>query len=67
MKKLYRSQRDKKIAGVCGGIGEMFAIDPTLIRLASIFIGLATGILPIIIAYIVGWIIIPAGPPQKDK
>ena len=66
MKKLYRSQEDKKIAGICGGLGEMFSIDPTLIRLALIFIGVATGILPLMIAYIVGWIIIPIGPMQPE-
>ena len=66
MKKIYRSQKDKKIAGICGGLGEMFSIDPTLIRLAVVFIGLATGMLPIIVAYIVGWIIIPVAPPQQD-
>ena len=65
MKKLYRSQKDKMIAGICGGLGEMFEIDSTLIRLALVFIGLATGILPIIVAYIVGWIIIPIAPSQS--
>lgn len=64
MKKLYRSETDKMIAGICGGIGEMFSIDPTFIRLALIFVGLATGILPFVIAYIVGWIIIPINPDQ---
>ncbi len=64
MKKLYRSQKDKMIAGICGGLGEMFVIDSTLIRLALVFIGLATGVLPIIVAYIVGWIIIPIAPSQ---
>ena len=64
MKKLYRSQKDKMIAGICGGLGEMFLIDSTLIRLALVFIGLATGVLPIIVAYIVGWIIIPIAPSQ---
>ncbi len=64
MKKLYRSQKDKMIAGICGGLGEMFEIDSTLIRLALVFIGLATGVLPIIVAYIVGWIIIPISPSQ---
>ena len=52
------------IAGICGGLGEMFEIDSTLIRLALVFIGLATGVLPIIVAYIVGWIIIPIAPSQ---
>ncbi len=64
MKKIYRSQKDKMIAGICGGLGEMFEIDSTLIRLALVFIGLATGVLPIIVAYIVGWIIIPIAPSE---
>lgn len=62
MKKLYRSQRDQMIAGICGGLGEMFSIDSTLIRLAMVFIGMATGIVPVVVAYIVGWIIIPIAP-----
>jgi len=67
MKKINRSQKDKKIAGICGGIGEMFSIDSTLIRLGAVFIGLVTGILPIIIAYIVGWLIVPIAPPQEEE
>jgi len=67
MKKIYRSEKDKKIAGICGGLGEMFSIDSTLVRLAVVFIGLVTGILPIIIAYIVGWMIIPVGPSQQER
>ncbi len=59
MKRIYRSQKDKKIAGIFGGLGEMFDIDPTLLRLLFIFIGLATGIIPFAIAYLIGWIIIP--------
>ena len=61
MKKIYRSQKDKKIAGVFGGLGELFSIDPTLLRLAFVFIGLITGVFPAIIAYLVGWVIIPKG------
>jgi phage shock protein C len=67
MKKIFRSEKDKKIAGICGGLGEMFSVDSTLIRLAVVFIGLVTGILPIIIAYIVGWMIIPVGPSQHEQ
>jgi phage shock protein C len=62
MKKIYRSKKDKMIAGICGGLGEMFEIDPTLIRLGLVFIGLVTGIVPLVIAYILGWIIIPENP-----
>ncbi len=59
MKKLYRSKNDKMIAGICGGLGERFSIDSTLIRLAMVFVGVASCILPMVTAYIVGWIIIP--------
>lgn len=67
MKKIYRSRSDKKIAGICGGLGELFSVDSTLIRLAVVFIGLVTGILPMVVAYIVGWLIIPLAPPQHDE
>ncbi len=57
MKRLYRSTSERRIAGVCGGIAEYFAIDPTLVRLAwVIFIAIGgSGIL----AYLVAWLIIP--------
>jgi phage shock protein C len=64
MKKIYRSQEDKKIAGILGGLGELFDIDPTLLRLLFVFIGLATGIIPLVVAYLIGWIIIPRGKNQ---
>lgn len=67
VKKLYRSQTDKKIAGICGGLGEIFSIDSTLVRLGVVFIGLVTVIVPVVVAYIVGWMIIPIGPPQQDQ
>lgn len=59
-KKLYLSDTDKKLSGVCGGLGEYFDIDSTLIRLGWIFlICLAgTGIL----AYIICAIVIPKRP-----
>lgn len=65
MKKIYRSRDDKKIAGICGGLGEMFSVDPTLIRLLFVFLGFVTGVAPIIIVYIIGWIIIPVSPQRK--
>ena len=66
MKKLYRSEKDKKIAGIFGGLGEIFSIDPTILRLAFVFIGLATGIIPVLVAYLVGWIIIPKGEKPSE-
>ena len=61
MKRIYRSQDDRKIAGILGGLGELFDIDPTLLRLLFVFIGLATGVIPLVVAYLIGWIIIPRG------
>ena len=54
-KKLRRSSVDKKLCGVCGGIGEYFNLDPTVVRLLWVFFSLAggTGVLAYIIAAIV--------------
>lgn len=59
MKKLYLS-KDKRIAGVCGGIGEYFEVDPTIVRLAWIVLTVVTGIIPGILAYLVAAMVIPA-------
>ena len=58
-KKLYRSNSDKKICGVCGGIAEYFNIDPTLVRLGW---ALVTLFGPGILAYIICALIIPEKP-----
>jgi phage shock protein C len=60
-KRLYRSGKDKIIAGVCGGIAEHFDVDPVIIRLIAVFITLASAGLGIIM-YIVAWIIVPVNP-----
>ncbi len=59
MKKLYRSSKDKMLSGLCGGFGETFSIDPTLVRLVFVFLFVSTGFLALLIAYIVGWMIVP--------
>ena len=60
--KLYRSIKDRKIAGICGGIGEITTIDPVFLRLLLIFLCLITGVVPLVLAYLIGWIIIPEQP-----
>ncbi|HPC36608.1 MAG TPA: PspC domain-containing protein [Candidatus Marinimicrobia bacterium] len=65
MKKIYRSRTDQKLAGICGGLGEIFNIDSNLIRLALVFATILTGFFPLLITYIVGWIIIPEGPGEN--
>ena len=56
-KRLYRSKRNRIIAGVCGGLGEYFKIDPVLIRLIWVIITVIYG--AGILAYLILWIIIP--------
>lgn len=56
-KKLYRSDENKMLTGVCGGIAEYFGVDPTLIRLAWVVFSLLGG--SGLLAYILAAIIIP--------
>ncbi len=58
--KLYRSKKDCVIGGVCGGIAEYFDIDTTLVRLLAVLVFFFGG--SGIVAYIIGWIIIPQNP-----
>ncbi len=58
MKKLYLSETDKKISGVCGGIAEYFGIDSTLVRLAWVVLVFFPPF-PGIIGYILASLIIP--------
>lgn len=59
-KKLYRSNKDKKIAGVCGGIAEYLKIDASIVRIiwALLILCAGTGLL----AYIACALIIPEDP-----
>ncbi len=64
MKSLYKSNRSKMVAGVCGGIGEYFGIDPTIVRLLWVLccaIG-GSGFL----AYGIAAIIMPDAPVEGD-
>lgn len=64
MKKLYLAQKDRMISGVCGGIGETYNIDPTVVRIVTVFLCLVTGILPLLVTYIVARFIIPKEPTK---
>ena len=61
-KKLYRSEKDSMIAGVCGGIAEYFNVDSTLVRLLTVLVVLLGG--AGFVFYILAWIIIPKTPEQ---
>lgn len=63
-KRLYRSRRNRMLAGVCGGIAEYFNWDPTLVRVIFVISILLPG--PSIIAYLVAWVIVPEAPEGGD-
>jgi|SRR5271165_872120 len=59
VKKLMRSRTDRKIGGVCAGLGDYLDIDVTLVRLLWAFVMLATGVVPGLVVYVLAWIIVP--------
>lgn len=64
MKKLYRSRKNKKIAGVCGGIAEYFGWDPTVVRLVTVIATILWG--ASFWAYIIAWAVVPERPAHID-
>ena len=53
-KRLYKSKTNLVICGVCGGVGEYFGIDPTIVRLLCVLLGLtSTGVIVYIIAALI--------------
>ncbi len=65
--KLYRSGTDKMIAGVCGGLGEYFAIDSTVLRLLCALVIVFTGFFPGGIVYIVAALVMPMSPTAPSS
>ncbi len=61
-RKLYRTRRDRKLAGVCGGLGVYWGIDPTLVRLAFVLGALLWWIAPLVILYIILLVFVPLEP-----
>ena len=63
MKRLHRSNTNRMIAGVCGGIGETYDIDPTVVRLVLVL--LSAGF-PGLLFYLIAWLIVPLAPDGPD-
>ena len=59
-KRLYKSEKDKMLCGVCSGIAKYFNLDPTLVRLGLVAFVLLGG--SGVLAYVVAMIIIPDEP-----
>ena len=59
-KKLYRSSTNKMLGGVCAGLGDFIGLDPTVVRLIFVLLGLLGG--PGILVYLIMWVIVPQDP-----
>ena len=64
-KKLFKSQDDRMISGICAGVAEYFEIDPTLVRVLWVLFSVAGG--AGVLAYIIAHVIVPERPfPRKQ-
>ncbi|MDP3559537.1 MAG: PspC domain-containing protein [Legionellaceae bacterium] len=63
-RKLYRSRKERMLAGVCGGLAQHFCMDPTVIRLIAILLLLLAG--SSFIVYLILWMIVPLEPMSID-
>ena len=59
-KRLYLSRRERKVAGVCGGIAEYAEADPTVIRLLFILFALMTAVVGGVFFYLLAWAVMPS-------
>ena len=64
-KRLYRSQSNRIIGGVCGGIAEYLGADPTAVRIAWVILSIFP-LIPGVILYIIAWIVIPKNPANTS-
>jgi phage shock protein C len=67
MKKLYRSQTNKSLYGVLGGLGEYYDQDPTVLRLVFIVILVCTGLFPFALIYLLAVLVIPENPNKVSE
>ncbi len=58
---LRRSQKNKMIAGVCGGLAEWLGWDPTLVRILYVVVSVASAGFPGVLVYLVLWVVMPKG------
>jgi phage shock protein C len=59
---LYRSRKNRMIAGVCGGLADWLGWDPTLVRILYVIVSILSVAFPGILAYIILWILMPEAP-----
>src|SRR6476659_4573761 len=58
-RRLLRSRSDRVLAGVCAGVADYLGSDPTMVRLVTAVVGLLTGVVPMLILYVIAALVIP--------
>ena len=61
VKRLYRSSDNRVFAGICGGLGEYFDVDPTVVRVVYVLLSLITAVMGVLL-YIILLFVIPNRP-----
>lgn len=64
MRRLYKSKKNKTLAGIIGGIGEYFNVDPVILRIIWIVVVAFTAFVPGIIVYLVAVFVVPDQPKE---
>jgi phage shock protein C len=60
---LHRSRTNRVLAGIFGGIGETYRFDPNILRITFAFLTLMTGVMPMVVLYLLAWFLIPEESP----
>ena len=63
----YRSRRNRRIAGVCGGIAEGLGWDPTMVRIAYVVLSLCSTTFPGILVYVILWVAMPEAGENEER
>jgi phage shock protein PspC (stress-responsive transcriptional regulator) len=62
---LRLSRRNRRIAGVCGGLAEWLGWDPTVVRVLYIGVSVLSAAFPGILVYLVLWLVVPRAPEER--
>ncbi|QJC90276.1 PspC domain-containing protein [Bacillus inaquosorum] len=65
MNRLYRSEKNKKMAGVIGGLAEYFNWDASLLRVITVILAVMTSVIPVLLIYIILIFIVPSERDMK--
>jgi len=65
---LTQSATNRKLGGVCGGLGEYFGVDPTAVRLLWVVMSIVPGVIVGgIAAYLLAWLVMPVSPQENTN